>query len=89
MNTGLQDAYNLSWKLAFAIKGYADERILETHHEERLPIARKLVRTTDKLFGITISQNPFVVFWRVHVMPRVKAPAFHLLLFSKNNSEED
>jgi len=73
MNTGLQDAYNLAWKLAFVIRGKAEEKILETYHEERLPIARQLVRTTDRVFGITVSQNPFVVFWRVHVMPRLVA----------------
>src|SRR6266498_2308256 len=73
MNTGLQDAYNLAWKLAFVIRGRADEKLLDTYHEERLPIARKLVRTTDRLFGITVSQNPLIVFWRVHVMPRLVA----------------
>jgi hypothetical protein len=85
MNTGLQDAYNLAWKLAFVIRGKAEERILETYHEERLPIARKLVRTTDRLFGMTVSQNPFVVFWRVHVIPRLVAlipKEKHLLRFA-------
>jgi 2-polyprenyl-6-methoxyphenol hydroxylase-like FAD-dependent oxidoreductase len=73
MNTGLQDAYNLAWKLTTVIKGNAKEKILDTYHEERLPIARKLVHTTDRVFGITVSQNPFVVFWRVHVIPRLVA----------------
>lgn len=73
MNTGLQDAYNLAWKLAFVIGGKAEEKILETYHEERLPIARRLVRTTDRVFGITVSENPFVVFWRMHIMPRFVA----------------
>jgi 2-polyprenyl-6-methoxyphenol hydroxylase-like FAD-dependent oxidoreductase len=73
MNTGLQDAYNLAWKLSFVIRGRADEKLLDTYHAERLPIARKLVRTTDRLFGITVSQNPLIVFWRVHVMPRLVA----------------
>src|SRR6185369_12218706 len=36
MNTGLQDAYNLAWKLAFVIRGKAEEKILETYQEERL-----------------------------------------------------
>jgi 2-polyprenyl-6-methoxyphenol hydroxylase-like FAD-dependent oxidoreductase len=85
MNTGLQDAYNLAWKLASVIRGRAQEKMLETYHEERLPIARKLVRTTDRLFSITVSQNPFVVFWRVYVMPRVVAlipKEKHLLRFA-------
>jgi 2-polyprenyl-6-methoxyphenol hydroxylase-like FAD-dependent oxidoreductase len=85
MNTGLQDAYNLAWKLALVIKGKANEKLLDTYHEERLPIARKLVRTTDRLFGITVSQNPFIVFWRVHVMPHLVAlipKEKHLLRFA-------
>ena len=85
MNTGLQDAYNLGWKLALVIRGKANEALLDTYHEERLPIARKLVRTTDRLFGITVSQNPLVVFWRVHVMPHLVAlipKEKHLLRFA-------
>jgi len=73
MNTGLQDAYNLAWKLTTVIRGNAEEKLLDTYHEERLPIARKLVHTTDRVFGITVSQNPFVAFWRVHVIPRLVA----------------
>lgn len=85
MNTGLQDAYNLAWKLAFVIRGQAGEKILDTYQEERLPIARRLVQTTDRLFGITVSQNPLVIFWRVHVMPRLVAlipKEKHLLRFA-------
>jgi 2-polyprenyl-6-methoxyphenol hydroxylase-like FAD-dependent oxidoreductase len=73
MNTGLQDAYNLAWKLAFVISGKAEEKLLDTYHEERLPVARRLVRTTDRVFGITVSKNPLVVFWRVHFIPRAVA----------------
>src|SRR5262245_8820806 len=85
MNTGLQDAYNLAWKLALVIRGQAEEKLVETYHEERLPIARRLVRTTDRVFGITVSKNPFVIFWRVHVMPRLVAlipKEKHLLRFA-------
>jgi len=73
MNTGLQDAYNLAWKLALVISGRAGEKLLDTYHEERFPIARRLVQTTDRLFGVVVSENPLVVFWRVHIMPRIVA----------------
>jgi 2-polyprenyl-6-methoxyphenol hydroxylase-like FAD-dependent oxidoreductase len=85
MNTGLQDAYNLAWKLALVIKGEGEERILDTYHDERLPVARKLVRTTDRLFAITVSKNSLAVFWRVHVMARLVAlipKERHLLRFA-------
>ncbi|WP_018179119.1 FAD-dependent oxidoreductase [Jongsikchunia kroppenstedtii] len=39
MNTGIQDAYNLGWKLAAVLDGRADERLLETYATERVPIA--------------------------------------------------
>jgi hypothetical protein len=39
MNTGIQDAYNLGWKLAHVLENQADERLLDTYEEERLPIA--------------------------------------------------
>lgn len=39
MNTGLGDAHNLGWKLAYVIKGYADKTLLESYAAERKPIA--------------------------------------------------
>jgi 2-polyprenyl-6-methoxyphenol hydroxylase-like FAD-dependent oxidoreductase len=39
MNTGIQDGYNLSWKLASVLAGTADESLLDTYGEERLPVA--------------------------------------------------
>jgi 2-polyprenyl-6-methoxyphenol hydroxylase-like FAD-dependent oxidoreductase len=39
MNTGIQDAYNLGWKLAAVLQGDANPSLLDTYEEERLPIA--------------------------------------------------
>ncbi|MEU9618574.1 FAD-dependent monooxygenase [Streptomyces sp. NPDC087228] len=39
MNTGIQDAYNLGWKLARVVTGQADPVLLDTYEEERLPVA--------------------------------------------------
>lgn len=50
MNTGLQDAHNLAWKLAFVIKGIAKDELLNTYNEERLPFAKALLNSTDKGF---------------------------------------
>ena len=41
MNTGLQDAYNLAWKLALVIKGRADAALLDTYEQERMPVAQR------------------------------------------------
>jgi len=42
-NTCIQDAYNLAWKLAFTIKGYADSELLESYSKERTPIGAQIV----------------------------------------------
>ncbi len=45
MNTGIQDAMNLGWKLA-AVLGGADEQILDTYHDERHPVGEKVLRSS-------------------------------------------
>lgn len=39
MNTGVQDAHNLAWKLALVLQGHAEDTLLNTYYEERAPIA--------------------------------------------------
>ncbi|STX51344.1 FAD dependent oxidoreductase [Legionella busanensis] len=48
MNTGIQDAHNLAWKLAYVIKGYANERLLDTYFTERAPVAVKNIEWSAK-----------------------------------------
>lgn len=47
MNTGIQDAFNLGWKLAGVVKGTLHESILDTYHAERHPVAESLIRGTN------------------------------------------
>ena len=47
MNTGIQDAFNLGWKLAGAVKGTYKDTILESYHAERHPVAEGLIRGTN------------------------------------------
>jgi len=47
MNTGIQDAYNLAWKLALVTRGAARESLLDSYEAERQPIAKALLDTTD------------------------------------------
>ena len=42
-NTSIQDAYNLAWKLAFVIKGYADPDLLDSYSLERAPVGAQVV----------------------------------------------
>ena len=46
LNTGVQDAVNLGWKLAHAVHGTAPEGLLDTYHAERHPIAARVLRDT-------------------------------------------
>ncbi|HEU4348858.1 MAG TPA: FAD-dependent monooxygenase [Actinoplanes sp.] len=57
MNTGLQDAHNLAFKLADVIHGRAREDWLDRYEAERRPVAKVLVATTDRLFGFVTSQK--------------------------------
>jgi hypothetical protein len=67
MNTGLQDAYNIAWKLAFVLKGYAKPSLLSTYNEERLPFARWLLKFTDRAFSVMTSDNWFIAKFRKYV----------------------
>ncbi len=46
LNTGVQDAVNLGWKLAQVVHQTAPESLLETYHAERHPVAARVLRTT-------------------------------------------
>jgi len=48
MNTGIQDAYNLGWKLALVLRG-APDWLLDTYEQERLPVAARILGITSKL----------------------------------------
>ena len=46
LNTGVQDAVNLGWKLAQVVHGTAPESLLDSYHAERHPVAARVLRTT-------------------------------------------
>ncbi len=46
LNTGVQDAVNLGWKLAQVVKGISPDTLLDTYHAERHPVAARVLRTT-------------------------------------------
>jgi 2-polyprenyl-6-methoxyphenol hydroxylase-like FAD-dependent oxidoreductase len=78
MNTGLQDAYNLAWKLALVSQGRAKEVLLDTYHDERAPIAHNLVQTTDRAFNVVTSKGPVMKTFRMHVLPLLMQTAVPL-----------
>jgi hypothetical protein len=78
MNTGLQDAYNLAWKLALVIKGRAQTTLLDSYEEERVPIARRLLHTTDRAFKLVVSDNRLAGLLRTKILARIGAFAMTL-----------
>ena len=69
MNSGLQDAYNLSWKLAFVLGGKAKSGLLNTYTPERLPVARNTTQSTDTIFNLLTSETLFKKAFRIYLLP--------------------
>jgi 2-polyprenyl-6-methoxyphenol hydroxylase-like FAD-dependent oxidoreductase len=46
LNTGVQDAVNLGWKLAQVVNRTSPESLLDTYHAERHPVAARVLRNT-------------------------------------------
>jgi 3-(3-hydroxy-phenyl)propionate hydroxylase len=55
LNTGLQDAVNLGWKLAQVISQRSPDGLLDTYHAERHPVAARVLRTT--MAGTALSRS--------------------------------
>ncbi len=76
MNTGIQDGYNLAWKIAMVLRGAAGAKILETYNEERLENAENLLKTTDRFFNLVASPDMFLSYFRTYIFPYVAGVAF-------------
>ncbi len=71
MNTGIQDAHNLGWKLALVIKGKAPDELLDTYQEERMPVAREVLKSTNASTNLVVSRNPALRFVRDRTLSHV------------------
>jgi 2-polyprenyl-6-methoxyphenol hydroxylase-like FAD-dependent oxidoreductase len=75
MNTGLQDAYNLGWKLALVVSGRAAPSLLDSFEAERIPVAHRLLSTTDRAFRLIVSKRWIAGVFRTRIMATVLAQA--------------
>ncbi|MGI5244996.1 FAD-dependent monooxygenase [Dactylosporangium sp. CA-139066] len=57
MNTGLQDAANLSWKLAATAGGWAPDGLLDSYQEERHAVGRLVLRTSGGIIRLALLQS--------------------------------
>jgi 2-polyprenyl-6-methoxyphenol hydroxylase-like FAD-dependent oxidoreductase len=69
MNTGIGDAINLAWKLAAVLAGDAPDKLLYSYEAERIGFARRLVATTDRVFGFVTAGGRIADIIRTRVAP--------------------
>ncbi|WP_198539333.1 FAD-dependent monooxygenase [Streptomyces graminilatus] len=79
MNTGIQDAYNLAWKLASVIHGHAGQELLDTYGAERVPVGARLLGSTNRATQLIQLKSPVaalilpVMFKVVSTLPPLRA----------------
>lgn len=73
MNSGIQDADNLAWKLALVLRGEADEALLETYHVERYAAAKENLAVTEATIRFMVPPNALLRFAR-SVLLRLSRP---------------
>jgi 2-polyprenyl-6-methoxyphenol hydroxylase-like FAD-dependent oxidoreductase len=61
MNTGLQDAANLGWKLAAVAQGWAPDGLLDTYQAERHPVGRQVLRRSGAILRIGLTGPPKLI----------------------------
>jgi 2-polyprenyl-6-methoxyphenol hydroxylase-like FAD-dependent oxidoreductase len=76
MNTGIQDAFNLGWKLALVVRGNAVARLLASYHVEREPVARDVLNLTDRITRMATMRNSVAQSVRDFLLPRVSGIDF-------------
>lgn len=72
--SGMRDAANLAWKLDLVLRGLAEDALLDTYYEERMPHARKLMLDSRALGLIANTSNPIKAFIRDRIFRWKLAP---------------
>ncbi|MFI1890008.1 FAD-dependent oxidoreductase [Streptomyces jumonjinensis] len=77
MNTGLQDAANLSWKLASVLRGRAadPEALLDSYHSERYPVGRMVLRSSGGIVRLAMAHTPAELALRSLIAHALQAAA--------------
>jgi hypothetical protein len=60
MNTGMQDAFNMAWKLALTVRGKCGERVLDSYSPERSAIGDHVLKNASMLTKVATLRNPIV-----------------------------
>ncbi|MFB9990430.1 FAD-dependent monooxygenase [Deinococcus oregonensis] len=92
MNTGIGDAFNLSWKLSMVINGWAHPNLLDSYEPERKYVAQTVLNGSDKGFALEASKHPVMQIFNNYILPPLLRVAhkipyarrFNSRLFSQN-----
>lgn len=76
MNTGIQDAFNLAWKLALVVRQAAPAQLLASYHIEREPVAREVLNLTDRITRLATMRNSVAQSVRDFLLPRLSGINF-------------
>ncbi len=71
MNTGIGDAINLAWKLDAVLRHRAPDTVLDTYEQERIPFAKSLVNTTDRVFTFVNKRSALATAIRTRLVPLI------------------
>lgn len=69
LNTGMQDGYNLAWKLGLVVRGLAEPTLLDSYEAERTPVADAVLGLAGRLTTMLTLTNPVAQQLRNHLMP--------------------
>ncbi|MCP3751635.1 FAD-dependent monooxygenase [Pseudomonas sp. SBB6] len=75
LNTGFQDAYNLSWKLAHTLNYGARQALLDSYQAERRPVAQTVLKNTSQQMRMLNVKRPLLRFLRDAVVARLARTA--------------
>lgn len=89
MNTGLQDAWNLAWKLDLAVRGRGSQQLLDSYSAERYPVIKRVILTTHRLTRAMGTGSKFAQAVRDTVIPVISRTSVFRRSFVRNLSELD
>lgn len=71
MNTGIQDAFNLAWKLAYVLKEASPKSILDSYTPERHPVAEEVLHMTHRMTRMMMTQSTIIQKLRNFLLPLI------------------
>ncbi len=87
MNTGIQDAHNLAWKLALVVGGASAPSLLDSFQAERHAVAEQVLRTSDAITRMITIRNPVARAIRDCLIPAIASQGFIQRRFSRTIAE--